>query len=97
MTSTKGMRCVTARDLKQWRVEVREREPRCAVTRRRRVGHVIRGTEPLSSAWGRVQSPTASRLSRLCRSAEDDLCGTFKTVIGAIFAAMMQRAVVCAV
>ena len=37
------------------------------------------------------------RLSRLCRSAQDDLCGTFKTVIGAIFVAVMQRAVVCAV
>ena len=37
------------------------------------------------------------RLSWLCRSAQDDLCGTFKTVIGAIFVAVMQRAVVCAV
>ena len=33
----------------------------------------------------------------LCRSALDDLNGTFKNEIGAIFAAVMQRAVVCAV
>ena len=46
---------------------------------------------------GRVRSPTASRLSRVCRSALDDLYGTFKTVIGAMFAAVMQTAVVCAV
>ena len=45
----------------------------------------------------RVQSSTASRLSRVCRSVQDNLCGTFKTVIRAIFAAVMQRAVVCAV
>ena len=31
------------------------------------------------------------------RSAMDDLSGTFKNEIGAIFAAVMQRAVVCAV
>ena len=48
----------------------------------------------MSDAWGHVQSPMASRLSRVYRSAQDDLCGTFKTVIGAIFAAVMQRAVV---
>ena len=73
-----------ARDLKQWRVEAREREPRCAAARGRHVGRVIRGIEPLSGAWGHVQSPTALRLSRLCRSAQDDLYGTFKTVIEAI-------------
>ena len=33
----------------------------------------------------------------LCRSALDYLNGTFKNEIGAIFAAVMQRAVVCAV
>ena len=86
-----------ARDLKQWRVEAREREPRCAAARGRHVGRVIRGIEPLSGAWGHVQSPIALRLSRFCRSAQDDLYGTFKTVIGAIFAAVMQRAVVCTV
>ena len=37
----------------------------------------------------RVQSPTALRLSRFCRSAQDDLCGSFKTVIGAISVAVM--------
>ena len=86
-----------ARDLKQWRMEVREREPRCAAVHGRHVGRMIRGIEPLRGTWGRVQSSTASMLSRLCRSAQDDLCGTFKTLIGAIFAAVMQRAVVCAV
>ena len=45
----------------------------------------------------RVQSPMATRLPRVCRSALDDLSGTFKIVIGAIIAAAMQRAVVCAV
>ena len=97
MTSVRGMRRVTARDLKQRRVEAIERELKCAAVRGRCVGHMISGTEPLSGAWGRVQSLTMLRLSRLCRSAQDDLCGTFKTVIGAIFAAVMQRAVVCAV
>ena len=48
-------------------------------------------------AWGRMQSPTASRLSQVCRLAQDDLCGTFKTVIGAMFVAVMQTAVVCVV
>ena len=46
---------------------------------------------------GRVRSPTASRLSQICRSAQDDLCGTFKIVIGAMFAAVMQTVVVCVV
>ena len=31
----------------------------------------------------------------MCRSAQDDLSGTFKNEIGAIFAAVMRRAVVC--
>ena len=35
--------------------------------------------------------------SQVCRSAQDDLYGTFKNVIGAIFTAVMQRAVFCAV
>ena len=48
-------------------------------------------------AWGRMRSPMASRLSRVFRSAQDDLCGTFKIVIGAMFVAVMQMAVVCAV
>ena len=63
----------------------------------RRMGRVISGTGPLSDVWGRLQSPTASRLSQACRSAQDDLYGTFKTIIGAIFVAVMQRAVVYAV
>ena len=58
---------------------------------------MISGTESLSDTWGHVQSPTASRLSRVCRSGQDDLCGTFKTVIEVIFATVMQRAVVYAV
>ena len=97
MTSVRGMRRVTARDLKQRRVEAIERELKCAAVRGRCVGHMISGTEPLSGAWGRVQSPTMLRLSRLCRSAQDDLCGTFKTVIRAIFVAVMKRAMVYAV
>ena len=44
-----------------------------------------------------VQSPMAARIPRMCRSALDDLSGTFKNEIGAIFAAVMQRALVCAV
>ena len=58
------------------------------------MGHVISGTGPLSDVWGRMQSPTASRLSQACRSTQDDLYGTFKTIIGAIFVVVMQRAVV---
>ena len=46
---------------------------------------VINRTETLSSAWGHVRSPTALRLSWFCRSAQDDLCGSFKTVIRAMF------------
>ena len=53
--------------------------------------------ESLRGAWGRVRSPMAVRYPRMCRSALDDLSGTFKSEIGAIFAAVMQRAVVCAV
>ena len=53
--------------------------------------------ESLSGAWGRVRSPMAARYPRMCRSALDDLNGTFKSEIGAIFAAVMQRAVICAV
>ena len=51
----------------------------------------------LSGAWGRVQSQMAARYPRMCRLALDDLSSTFKNEIGAIFAAVMQRAVVCAV
>ena len=58
---------------------------------------VINRTETLNDAWGRVRSPTALRLSQFCRSAQDDLCGRFKTVIGAIFVAVMRAAVVYAV
>ena len=61
------------------------------------VGLMINRTETLSGAWGRVRSPTALRLSRFCRSMQDDLCGSFKIVIGAIFVAVMRTAVVCAV
>ena len=61
------------------------------------VGLMINRTETLSDVWGRVRSPTVSRLSQFCRSTLDDLCGTFNTVIGATFVAMLQTAVVCAV
>ena len=63
----------------------------------RRMGCVISHTETLSGAWGCMQSPTASKLSRVCRSAQDDLYGTFKTLIKAMFAAVMQTAVICVV
>ena len=107
MTSVKGWRHVRARDgaweardLKQRRVEACEREPKCAATRGGAWGAwsakqslwVARG-----GVWGCMQSPTASRLSRVCRLVQDDLCGTFKTVIRAIFVTVMQKAVVCAV
>ena len=62
-----------------------------------RVGHVISGTETLNGAWRRMLSTMASRLPRVCRLAQDNLSGTFTNVIGAIFAAAMQRAVVFAV
>ena len=62
-----------------------------------RVWRVISVAAALSGAWGRVRSPMVARLPRMCRSAQDDLSGTFKNEIGAIFAAVMQRAVVCAV
>ena len=48
-------------------------------------------------AWRCVRSPMATRYPRMCRSALDDFNGTFKNEIGAIFATVMQRAVVCAV
>ena len=61
------------------------------------VGLMINRTETLSGAWGRVRSPTSLRLSQFCISVQDDICGTFKTVIEAMFVAVMQTAVVCAV
>ena len=59
-------------------------------------GRVTNRTKTLSGAWGRVRSPTMLRLSRVCRSTQNDLYGTFKTVIGAMFVVVMQMAVVCA-
>ena len=61
------------------------------------VGLMINRTETLSGAWGRVRSPTSLRLSQFCISAQDDICGTFKTVIEAMFVAVMQTVVVCVV
>ena len=58
---------------------------------------VISVAESLSGSWERVLSPMAVRVPRMSRSALDDLSGTFKNEIGAIFAAVMQKAVVCAV
>ena len=63
----------------------------------RHVERVINRTETLSDAWGHVRSPTTLRLSRFCRSARDDLCGSFKTAIGAMFVAVMRAVVVYAV
>ena len=62
-----------------------------------RVWRMIGGTATLSGAWGRVRSLMTTRLPQVCRSAQDDLSGTFKNVIGAILATVMQRVVVCAV
>ena len=78
-------------------VEVRGRRVAVRARKLRRVWCVISVAAALSGAWGRVRSPMAARLPRFCRSAQDDLSGTFKNEIGAIFAAVMQRAVVCAV
>ena len=61
------------------------------------VERVINRTETLSGAWGRMRSPTVLRLSQFCRSVQDDLCGSFKTVIEAMFVVVMRVAVVCAV
>ena len=63
----------------------------------RRVECVINRIETFSSAWGRVRSLMTFNVSRFCRSAQDDLCGSFKTAIGAMFVAVMRAAVVCAV
>ena len=63
----------------------------------RRVWCVISDAAALSGAWGHVRSPMAVRLPLMCRSAQDDLSGTFKNEIEAIFVAVMQRAVVFAI
>ena len=51
---------------------------------------MISVVESLSGAWGCMRSPMAAKIPRMCRSALDDLSGTFKNEIGAIFAAVMQ-------
>ena len=78
------------------RVDVNRRKQACGGTWRC-VERVINPTETLSGAWGRVWSPMTLNLSRFCRSARDDLCGSFKTAIGAMFVAVMRAAVVCVV
>ena len=60
----------------------------------RRVERVINRSETFSGAWGRVQSPMTLNLPRFCRSARDDLYGSFKTAIGAMFVTVMRAAVV---
>ena len=55
----------------------------------RRVERVINPTETFSDAWGRVRSPMTLNLSQFYRSARDDLCGSFKTTIGAMFVVVM--------
>ena len=42
----------------------------------------------------RVQTPLAAGLPWMSRLAEDDLCGTCRKLIGAMFEAVMRRAVV---
>ena len=51
----------------------------------------------VKGAWGADKRNRAFEQRMAACAVSDDLCGTFKTVIGAIFAAVMQRAVVCAV
>ena len=63
----------------------------------RRVERVIYRSETFSGAWGCVRSLMTLNLPRFCRSAQDDLCGSFKTAIGAMFVTVMRAAVVCAV
>ena len=63
----------------------------------RRVERMINRSETFSGGWWRVRSPMTLNLPRFCRSARDDLCGRFKTAIGAMFVTVMQAAVVCAV
>ena len=41
--------------------------------------------ESLSGTWGRMRSPMAVRVPRMSRSALDDLSGTVKIEIGAIY------------
>ena len=53
--------------------------------------------ETFGGAWGRVRSPMTLNLPRFCRLARDDLCGRFKTAIGAMFVTVMRVAVACAV
>ena len=43
----------------------------------RREWRLISIAESLSGAWGCVRSPMAARIPRMCRSALDDLSGTF--------------------
>ena len=91
---------VTTRDCAWRRVGARDRVWRRVGARdlkRQRVERVINHTETFIGAWGHVRSPTALRLSQFCRSAQDDLCDTFKTVIEAMFVAVMQTAMVCVV
>ena len=62
-----------------------------------RVERVINRAETFSGVWGRVRSPMTLNLSRFCRSARDDLYGSFKTAIGVMFVTVMRAAVVCVV
>ena len=44
-----------------------------------------------------MPSPMIARLLLTCRSAQEDFSDTCRNVIGAIFTAVMTRAVVCVV
>ena len=63
----------------------------------RSVERVINRSETFCGAQGHVQSLMTLNLQRFCRSVRDDLCGRFKTAIGAMFVTVMRAAVVCAV
>ena len=69
-----------------WRVAARGGSWRCVAAR----------DQPYRNFERRVRAPTMLRLSRFSRSAQDDLCGSFKTVIEAMLVAVMWAAVVCA-
>ena len=63
----------------------------------RHVRGVAFDTDYCGCACGRVRTSLAVGLPRLSRLAKDDLSGTCRKLIGAIFKAVMRKAVVFAV
>ena len=97
MTSARLSWCVKVRDLKTRCVGV------CGDTTQmysgvwQCMGRMSCDVEPLSNAWRHVRSLMASRLPQVHKSAQDDLSGTYRKLIEAIFIAVMQKAMVFAV